>query len=515
MTAHGIAAVPGSDARTRVHAVRQRYARRGGRATVRGRAYTTYLVALFALVYLGPVAYAASTSPALVSVGSLAWPAPVACALAVAACWGAQLAGRFWGPLVIQPFLLHVFTSTDMSPTCYLGTVARRRLAYAGTATLLSACTAAFLTTDLFDHLGTAVRGLALAAGLSAVTSVAWLWGQVRALTDNLVLASAAGAVALAVTVTSRTVLPGEGGLWLVAGVLTATPVALGRTAFRSIRTVDLARLARESARASQAQAYAWTGTLHHALDLYRPEPRGLTSALIRPDGRLRGYLAQGAVRALRTPGRATAAVLLLLTGGGVLTLGAARPEGGLALSSWAAGTVCVHVGSGWVSETWRGLRDELTLAPLFGEWWGGTFARTLAWPVVAVTAGACLGGGLAALTPWPRHGGPLVNTVLLVAASVVLALGARFLREMKLHLPLELLLPVSTPLGDLSGLRIVVWQFDGVVAVVIGIAVMYAVPSAYGAAALAIGMAACCVWTGLRRAGWARRGLLHRLSRV
>ncbi|MFC8075597.1 hypothetical protein ACFUN8_08640 [Streptomyces sp. NPDC057307] len=518
MTTRAVAA-PESGARGRVHAVRQRYARRGDRATVRGRAYTVYLVALFGVFYLVPMVHARSTSPALVSVGSLTEATPLACALAVAGCWGAQLAGRFWGPLVIQPFLLHVFMSTDLSPTRYLGTIARRRLVYASTATLLSACAAAYLATDLFARLGTALPGLAVAVGISAVAATAWLWGQVRAVPDNLLPASAVGVGALVVTVATRSAPDGAGGLWLVAGLLAVTAAALGRAAFRSIRTVDLARLARESARASQAQAYAWTGTLHHALDLYRPEPRGFTSALIRSDGRLRGYLAQGAIRALRTPGRASAAVTLLLIGGAALTHGAASgpggPEGGLALLAWVAGSVCVYLGSGWVSETWRGLRDELTLAPLFGEWWGGALARTLAWPVVAVTAGACLGGGLAVMTRWSLHSGRPGNTVLLVAGSLVLVLGARFLREMKLHLPLELLLPIITPLGDLSGLRIVAWQFDGIVAVVIGVAVMAAVPSAPGAAALAIGMAACCVWAGLRRTGWAHRGLLSRLGRV
>ncbi|MFE2943191.1 hypothetical protein ACFXKG_29695 [Streptomyces sp. NPDC059255] len=505
-------AVPDADARIRVHAVRQRYAGRGGRATVRGRAFTVYLVALFSVFYLVPVVHAASTSPAFISVGSLAGATPVACTLAVAACWGAQLAGRFRGPLVIQPFLLHVFMSTDLSPTWYLGTIARRRLAYAGTATLGTACTAAYLATDLFDHLDTALPGLAVGVGLTAVAAVGWLWGQVRAVPDNLVLASAAGAGALVVTAMSRMAPDGGVGLWLLAGVLATTAAPLGRAAFRSIRTVDLAGLARESARASQAQTYALTGTLHHALDLYRPEPRGLTTALIRSDGRLRGYLAQGAIRALRTPGRAIAAVLLLLIGGAVLTLGVTGSPGSLTFWLWVAGSVLVYLGSGWVSETWRGLRDELALAPLFGEWWGGMLARTLAWPVVAVVVGACLGGGLAVTIQWPLLGGRLVNTVLLVSGSVVLVLGARFLREMKLHLPLGLLLPVITPLGDLSGLLLVAWQFDGVVAVVIGIAMMNAFPSALGATALAIGMAACCVWMGLRRTEWAHRGVLSRL---
>lgn len=166
-----------------------------------------------------------------------------------------------------------------------------------------------------------------------------------------------------------------------------------------------------------------------------------------------------------------------------------------------------MYLGSGWVGETWRGLRDELTLAPLFGERWGGTLARTLAWPVVAVTIGAFLGGGFAVVVRWDHHSGHLGDTAILVTGSVVMALGARFLREMKLDLPLELLLPVITPFGDLSGLRFVAWQFDGFVVVLVGVALMAALPSAVGATALAVCMAAGCVWTGLRRTGWAHRG--------
>lgn len=509
------ALAPGSDAGVRVRAVRQRFARRGDRGTVRGHAYTLYLVALFAVFYLVPVVHARATSPALVSVGSLTEVTPLACALAAALCWGAQLAGRFWGPLVIQPFLLHVFMSTDISPTLYLSTIARRRLAWAGTAGLVSAGASAYLATDLFDRLGTAPQGLLVLAGLCGVAASAWLWGQVRAVRDNLVLAAAVAAGALVVTGLSRTAPDAGWAPWLLAVLLAAAVPALARAAFGSIRTVDLARLARESARASQARTYAWTGTLHHALDLYRPEPRGFTSALVRPDGRLRGYLAQGTIRALRTPGRASAAVALLLVGGAVLTHGAAGREDGLAVWLWVLGSICVYLGSGWVGETWRGLRDELAMAPLFGERAGGMPARTLAWPLVAVTGGTCLGGGLAVATRWDHHGGRLGDTLLLVAGSVVLVLGARFLREMKLHLPLELLLPIITPLGDLSGLRIVAWQFDGFVAVTIGIAVMAALPSALGATLLAVGIAACCVWTGLRRTGWAHRGLFSRLSRV
>lgn len=198
-----------------------------------------------------------------------------------------------------------------------------------------------------------------------------------------------------------------------------------------------------------------------------------------------------------------------------MLTLGVAGPEHGLKTLLWVAGAMGVYLGSGWVSETWRGLRDELTLAPLFGQWWGGTLARTLTWPVVGVSVGVFVGAGLTILTPWAPGGGRLGETVVLIVASTALAHAARFLREMKMHLPVDLLLPIITPFGDLSGLRVLVWQFDGAVAVVLGVAAMASIDSVLGAVSIAIGVAAYCVWAGLRRTGWAHRGLVQRLRRA
>ncbi|MFE4616496.1 hypothetical protein ACFRJ7_10315 [Streptomyces sp. NPDC056747] len=513
MTTDNVTSVE-ADPRARVHAVRHRYAHRGDRATVQDRAYTVYLTVVLGLVYVAPVVYLVRTTRPLLSLESSAAATPVACLVAAAAVWGAQLAGRFWGPLVLKPFLLHVFVNTDLPPASYLGAIARRRLAYAGLGTLLAVSTATFLATDLFDHAGSALvpQSVAVAVGTGAVAPVAWLWGQVRTVRENLLLATTTAAAATAVALLGRSGLLGGAGPWLVAGVLAVAAALLGRSAFRSVRTVDLARLARESARAAEAQTFAWTGTLHHALDLYRPEPRGLTSALTRPDGRLRGHLAQGAVRALRTRGRAIAAAVFLLAGGAVLTLGVTAPDARLSTLSWAAGAAGVYWGSGWVGETWRGLRDELTLAPLLGEGWGGTPARTLAWPVTAVTATVGLASGAVILTRWPlQDGGPL----LLVTASVVLALGARFLREMKMNLPIELLLPVITPLGDLSALRVFVWQFDGLVVVLAGVLVMNEMPSTPTAALTALTLTTWCLRAGLRRTGWTFRRLLTRLGRA
>ncbi|MFJ2787686.1 MULTISPECIES: hypothetical protein [unclassified Streptomyces] len=498
----------------RVHAVRHGYARRGDRVTPQDRAYTVYLAVILTLVYVAPVVHLMRTTRPLVPLETAATATPVVCLVAAAAVCGAQLTGRFWGPLVLKPFLLYVFLSTDLSPAQYLGTIARRRLAFAGLGTLLTVSTAAFLLTDLFDDPGGALlpQGVAVAVGIGAVAPSAWLWGQVRTVRDNVLLAAAVAAAALVVALLGRSAPLGGGGLWLVAGVLAVAAALLGRSAFRSVRTVDLARLTRDAARAAEAQTFAWTGTLHHALDLYRPEPRGFASALTRPDGRLRGHLAQGAVRALRTRGRAVAAVAFLSAGGALLALGVGEPDARTATGAWLLGAVAVYWGSGWVGETWRGLRDELTLAPLLGERWGGTLARTLAWPVVAVTVTAGLAGTLTALARWPLPSGRPADALLLATASMVLVLGARFLREMKSHLPAELLLPVITPLGDLSGLRVFVWQFDGLFVVLAGVLLMNGTQSAPAAPLTALGATTYCLWAGLRRTGNPLRSLPTRL---
>ncbi|MFE5797531.1 hypothetical protein ACFQ8C_33830 [Streptomyces sp. NPDC056503] len=487
----------------RVRAVRHLYARRGDRGTAREWAYPVYLTVVLVLVYVVPVVHLAGTSRALVSLESPEAATPVAALVAAAAVWGGQLAGRFWGPLVLKPFLLHVFVSTDLPPPHYLGAIARRRLLCAGLGTVLAVVTAAFLLTDVFDRPGGALlpQGVAVAVGTGAVAPVAWLWGQVGTVRENLLLAAGTAAVAVAVAPLGGSALLGGGGPWLAAVVPAVAAAPLARSAFRSLRTVDLARLAREAARAADAQTFAWTGTLHHALDLYRPAPRGYASALVRPDGRLRGHLAQGAVRALRTRGRTVAAAVFLTAGGALLTLGVAEPQARTATLSWVVGAAAVYGGSGWVGETWRGLRDELVLAPLLGPRWGGAPARALTWPVVAVAGATGLAAGAVLLAGRPlRDGRPPADTALLVAGSVVLVLGARFLREMKTDLPVELLLPVVTPLGDLAGLRVFVWQFDGLVAVLVGVLVMDGLPSASGAALTAAGLAACCVLMGLRR---------------
>ncbi|MFY1679454.1 hypothetical protein [Streptomyces sp. WMMC905] len=488
--------------RERVRAVRRRLRRADGDVTVRDRLFTLYLLALFAGFFLIPALHAASRAEAPVSLTSPASAANALCVAAAPVCWAAQIAGRIWGPLLLPPLPLHVFVSTDLPPEEYLGPVARRRLASMAGCVLVLGGLGVHLGTDALDRPAVAAVAALPLLGAAALAATAWLWGQVRTVPENLALAALVGAGGLTVATTGRLLGEGVTGAWIVASAPAVTAAVVGRLALRSATQVDLGLLVRWSARADQARTYTVTGTAHHALDLYRPEPRGLGGSLLRPDGRPRGPLSRGAVRAARTPGRTGAGIALTAAAGVLSAVGAAEGAGGPAAWLWVSGAFLAYLGAGWVSEAWRDVRDQSTLPPLFGGGWWTRCVEALAWPLLVVVTVMASAAALTTAARWPAGERSPGETCLLIAGSAVLVLGARYLREMKSHLPLRLLTPLPTPMGDLSGPRLLLWQFDGVVVVVVGAALTHAMPSAARATGLAFFLAACCVWAGVRRAG-------------
>ncbi|WP_406061628.1 hypothetical protein OG462_27585 [Streptomyces sp. NBC_01077] len=72
-------------------------------------------------------------------------------------------------------------------------------------------------------------------------------------------------------------------------------------------------------------------------------------------------------------------------------------------------------------------------------------------------------------------------------------------------------------PVVRIAGLDVagVNGSYAGLVVVLLGVLVMNEMPTAPGAALTALGIAACCVWAGLRRTGWSLRPLITRLGRV
>ena len=467
------------------------------------RAYAVYIVTLLAAVYVVPVVYVARISSPLFDVSSFEDLIAMFHGSMVVACLAGQVAARYWGPLLLRPFLLYVFASTDLEPRAYLGPTAMRRLAMAALGFFTLSVTTIFVATGLFDSVRTGTYAFACAALVSLTVSIVWLWAQIHSARANGIFLAGALSVVWGVSISSDRLPSLETySLWVTIAIFGAGLSCVARSAARSLSRIDLEVLRRDSARASRAQVFASMGTFHYALELYLPEPRGLTTSLVRRDGTLRGHLVQGAIRSLRTPMRVVAGAGVLLAGGFVLFHASIVSEG---FSPWALialGSMIVYVGSGWVGEGWRSLLDELTLVPLYGSTWGGLLARTILWPVIAVFSGVSLGAIVAGvgLLPFSVTAGLTATAFIFMAVLIVLA--ARFLSEMKTDLPIELLLPMPTPIGDLSGIRVLAWQFDGLIALLVGISVVQAMPTMAWSLVCTGIVCIYCLCAGVRRAG-------------
>ena len=478
---------------------------RGRRRAARDRTFGAYVVALISGLYAVPAGVLVTQELGTI-VDRTDDSNMFGAALGVAAaCWLAALAvGRVWGPLVLPPFVLHVLLSTDLLPWSFVSRLAARRLSIASAAVTVPGGLFAITATRVGEDPRTAVPLIAGTLLVAATTACCWLIGQVGS-----PLALAAVAMSSTSVMAVAVVAPSTGSSSIpVIALLAGVAVVVGWSATHSIHVVSAERLARDSHRATQASLFTATGTFHDALDLYRPVPVGLRHALRRRDGSLRGPFLQGAVRALRTPARAGIGATCLLAGSIATVIGVGwttstgTPWSG---AVWTVGAVLVYLGAGWVSETWRSLRDELHLPALLGPRSRHAGVRHTSWPVAATSASGVVGGvtGIVLMntTATPGGGSGATTATISMASTFVIALAARFLREMKVQFPIELLTPVMTPFGDLSGLRVLAWQLDGLLTVLVAVGLLAVVPPAAGAA-VAVPVVAACLWVGLARVG-------------
>ncbi|GAB3246403.1 hypothetical protein GCM10027425_01750 [Alteromonas gracilis] len=474
---------------------------RNGRLDLRSRAYGLYVVALFMLFYVAPgVVLAAERLHALGDDGPREWQAP-AVVLVAGLALGAQVLGVLLGPLVLPPFVAHVLASTELRPRAYLTRTALRRLS--ASAVAIAIPLAFVLVSVSYSGDATQVTAAVLASlGVGLLTSASWLAGQVLRPRGGLVWAAAVLAVAVvalsgpippfALVDAAQGETPGARDWAGVLGLLAVTGALLVWLVARTDR-LDPRRLEQEAARFSQAQMYAGTGSLHDALDLFRPRPSGAGVAVLRPDGLPRTPLADAARRSVRTPYRLAAAVLALLLGPALTVTALGWTEGQGRIWLTIAGMLTTYAGAGWTGEGWRVLRDELRLPPLLGQRIGGPFLRHLPWPLALAAA---LTGGVDLLAVgWGGSSG----TIVLVVVALTLALSARLLREMKHLLPVDLLVPLPTPFGDLSGMRVLLWQLDGPSVVVAG-AVLLAGWASPWAVVVVVVLAWLTIDTALRR---------------
>ncbi|MFC0249434.1 hypothetical protein ACFFIO_13090 [Citricoccus parietis] len=511
-----------SGAQARVSAVWSAYRRRSGRTVARTHAYRIYLGLLIGLPYGLAIGQAATTAlwDALQIGGGAVlqgWGLGIVLALLVTA----QLVGRYVGPLIMPPFVLHVLLSSDLPPRSYLRPLAWRRAVLPVVLVGFPWCAVA-LGLGITGGFGAGWIVSSAASGLllGALMAGAWLSGQVLsarrsalltlgfAVMGALALALApAGAVQLvpAVAFPDAAPLTGSGDaaeaeLWLGLLVQAVLAVALWVGALRSMDAPDRRRLVKASARADQARIFAGNGSFHDALDVYRARAGGPRTSLVRPDGRLAGHLQLGARRAFRTPGRTLAGLAALVGGTVLIAVGASAT-----VLAWVAGALLVYLGSGWVSDSWRMVRDEFLTEPLYGPAHGGLLGRHFPWTLISVAMSSGVGilaAGLGMVAfgfagaPWDPA------QVLPVVATVLIALPARFMSEMKSDLPLSLLTPVGTPFGDFSGVMILAWQVDSLILVISAVVLLDLIGPGTGAVILVATVLCAGLAVGLSRVG-------------
>lgn len=500
---------------------------RADRPTTGDRAYLAYLIVLTALIVGFPLARAAV----------LLLAGPVAAAALAATLTAERVTllvalllvvmiplGRFRGPVVPrEPDTDHIIAS----PLPRRLTTARgARLAQIVGIALLLSLAALFLVGRLLgDTAGLAAPTLALLgiAALGVILSTLWLLGQSSARLRPVIAAVTVSGVALAA---AAAVLPGSafaeiaawagpagwaGTLWtapaepgpreLLAAAALVVLAALSTLTQARIRdTLHLAQIAEQSARWSAVTTLASTGELRQLSARLGPPPhigrnwavsrgRGPVSALFSRD--LRGLARTPLATALGLAGAA-------LSGAGVAgVLGEANTAAVLA----APTALLAYFSAGALA---RGLRLFLTNHSGSSPSGMRAGAQALAHTLVPAALGA-LAAAAGAFGAFGAVGGggtgPLLP-VLAASALLLLTVAIQACSAARGDLPLALLLPIPTAVGDISILNVAAWHATGLLLAAIlggGVLAVADATIAGGAFAAALALAVVVAWTAGR----------------
>lgn len=433
----------------------------------------------------------------------------------------AMLAGRTRGPVLADPFHAWVLTSLELRGRTTLratfvrggGTTALALTAIAGIVCIALALGGGVSAVSVWRFFG--------AAALFAVLAVvAWLAGQ--SLRPNTVRLGATGiALLVAVSAAAPAVLPYTpwgwlGALWPPAASATgaapgplapdvAGPVALIALAAAAALTLAAAPslLDRISPATALWQASRWqaaltlarTGDAAATLAAFgTPGTRGRGIHLALPRVLPLAYLARDGLVALRRPARIAVGAVALTVAGGLLGIAARSAD---ATAPALAGALLAFLALGPFCDGLRHAADAAGRPPLLGVSARADAAMHALLPLVA----AIVLGGLGALLL-----GAGSATWWVVAAIACLVL-VRAMDAAKGPLPIELMMPVPTPMGDASVMVIALWQSDAIlVALLLAGGLTIALPS-WGAGAWIALLAAAALIAALANARFGRAG--------
>lgn len=420
------------------------------RSSFGDRAFAAYAALLVGLVVVAPMLRAMwllLQEPG-VRTAVLGVPFSGMLAAVLAALASALLVGTTWGPAAHTPWLTGVLAESPFG----------RVRAFGGPVALLTGLSAA-----LFGTLAT-LTATALASDLSLdvlVTSGVAVFFLGAALPPMALLGQRLGrtgrfwaicAFAIALTllfIPSGPALVANASLTVavVCGAVFLVLAALSPALLRGLTSTQLTRAAVQGEVAREGLTAL---DLARVSDNARPVPylgrrwRAVRTSLPRP----LMFLRSGAMSAARTPDRAILAVVGI-AGAGILLV-----AGGPVAVAIATGALFVSLGA--LSDGIRHAAGPASLRYGIARWY--QLLLHLALPTLICVA-------LVAVV-WVVGGG---SAALVAGAACVLALGLRVSDAAKGQLPIELLAPVPTPVGDMGALFRLVWAIDAIALAIIG----------------------------------------------
>ena len=475
------------------------------------KAYTFYVSGLVTLIVIAPIVgvlWNIASSPT--GLESLASPDAVAVVSTVTATlWsGALLAGRKRGPALLPPFLLHALAGSDVRRSRTL-----RRPVVVAAAIIMSTTTAlavligmALLSGGYADLWGVTIFGAA-ALSVGAVTATLWLAGQAFHRTVfpiALTMLALAGASLLVPQllvimpwgwVGATYPLAGPGSLSLALTVVLGTvcvfvsPVMLGR--------LTGMQLTEQAGQWERVTAFSSSFDLRGATSVYQAAPKlGRTLRAVLPHRRRWvTFLIRDAVGLARTPGRGLGAMVTTAAAGALMTL-SLLPGAPAFLLAGIAGVV-IFAASGPLS---TGLQHAANVAgdyPLYGVSDRGLVRLHATLPLAAVLAVLSASASVVAIVT----GVPLGLALLVAGAAGVLAVALRLASALKGSLPTHLLMPIDSPVGDLSIAMRIGWAISDPALAILGALAIAALPIT------PFPLAALSMWVGLLvSARWQKR---------
>lgn len=426
---------------------RLRSARRDGAET----AYAIYVVAVMGLFVVAPaVAVVIEALRTPVVLDALRSPqVSVALTLVVGLAWAVAVwVGAGYGPVTIDPPLVRLWAGTDLPRRTGLRRPFLQRATWVVTAWVaVAALVSGVLLADDGD-LRAFAFGLLASALAGGVAAVAWLAGQ----------AAPRRAWWLGLTVAALTVLAAA---WPPARWLAVVVLVAPLTVPRLLDAVRGPELLAQSVRWHSAATTARYGDLQSALGDLRALPRrGRRWRALVPGPVVVRFAAADLVGTWRMTGRFVTGALALTVGAAILAIVPALPFAPLL---GAAGALLAYLAIGVFCD---GLRHAAALGArpgLFGHGTWRLFALHAVAPAVVTLGAAGLASVAVAMAGRPPDLLPLATG--LVPVLVVRAWGAA-----KGQIPVDLLAPVPTPMGDLSGLVVASWLADApLVAALVG----------------------------------------------